>query len=601
MYWVAVVAAGVVGVAPLVATGVEQERGPTGFSIDKALTHIDRVAQQPHPIGSAANQDVRDYVADELRSLGLEPEFQTVRAPAYYRDSGTVAVVNVMARIAGTDPTGAVVVVAHLDTVPETPGANDNASGVAVTLEAARSLLSGGPLRNDVIVLFTDGEEPAPRYGSTAFVDDHRWFDDARFIVNLEALGTGGPSLLSETNGPQSWVLDHLVASAPHPVVYSFLTETATLIGGSNTDFARFRDAGVPGVEFAYLRGSSIYHAEHDTVDSVSRWSLNSHGVNTLGLVRHLATEDLGTAVGDDMVFFTVGRFHVVRYPTSWAVPIVVAAGVFLLAATRRRRVWPVVTRDAATTLISALLAAIASAVLWTPFARWRDTMGVFESYSALAVLVALTALALIIPSKFGQRVGGERTPEGVLLVWWSLALLTAVAAPGMSYLFVLPALVGASALLLGFDAAEGWQGLAPAVLTIGTAMVVIIPAIDTLFVFAQPRPGNPDSEILPTVAVPVLLAALVIQLALVYRLRPTEGSRVDHVRVARRASCGPGQGGGESGSVRRGPGVQNNFPGVSPWRVLPSTTTPLRPPRRIRISAGQRAAPIPAPGVVAL
>ena len=522
MYWVAVVAAGVVAVAPLVATGVEQERGPTGFSADKALAHIDRIAEQPHPIGSAANQDVRDYVADELRGLGLEPEFQTVRAPAYYRNSGTVAVVNVMARIAGTAPTGAVVVVAHLDTVPETPGANDNASGVAVTLEAARSLLSGGPLRNDVIVLFTDGEEPAPRYGSTAFVDDHRWFDDARFIVNLEALGTGGPSLLTETNGPQSWVLDHLVDSAPRPVVYSFLTETATLIGGSNTDFARFRDAGVPGVEFAYLRGSSIYHTERDTVDSVSRWSLDSHGVNTLGLVRHLAADDLGTAVGDDMVFFTVGRFQVVRYPTSWAVPLVVAAGVLLLAAIRRRRVWPVVIRDAATTLISALLAAIASAVLWTPFAGWRDTMGVFESYSALAVLVALTALALIIPFKFGRRVGGERTPEGVLLVWWSLALLTAVAAPGMSYLFALPALVGASALLLGFDAAEGWQSLAPAVLTIGTAMVMIIPAIDTLFVFAQPRPGNPDSEILPTVAVPVLLAALVIELALVYRLRPT-------------------------------------------------------------------------------
>ena len=230
-------------------------------------------------------------------------------------------------------------VVAHLDTVPETPGANDNASGVAVTLETARSLLAGGPLRNDVILLFTDGEEPAPRYGSTAFVDDHRWFDDARFIVNLEAIGTGGPSMLTETNGPQSWVLDHLVDSAPQPVAFSFLTETTTLIGGSNTDFAPFRDAGVPGVEFVYLRGSSIYHTERDTPDSVSRRSLHSHGVNTLGLVRHLAAEDLVTTGGDDMVFFTVGRFHVVRYPTSWGIPIVVAAGVLLFAAIRRRRI----------------------------------------------------------------------------------------------------------------------------------------------------------------------------------------------------------------------------------------------------------------------
>ena len=70
-----------------------------------------------------------------------------------------------------------------------------------------------------------------------------------------------------------------------------------------------------------------------------------------------------------------------------------------------------------------------------------------------------------------------------------------------------------------------GWRSLAPAVLTVGTAMVVLIPAIDTFFQFAQPRPGNPGSEILPTVAVPVLLVALGIQLALVYRLQTKDAA----------------------------------------------------------------------------
>lgn len=296
-------------------------------------------------MGSITIEDVRNYVADELRDLGLEPELQTLTAPDYYRDSGTVAVVDVMARIPGTAPTGAVVLVAHIDTVPETQGANDNASGVAVTLETARNLLAGRPLRNDVILLFPDGEEPAPRYGSTAFVDDHPWFDDARFIVNLEAIGTGGPSMLIETNGPQSWVLDRLIDSAPRPVAFSFLTAATALIGGSNTDLAPFRDAGVPGVEFVYARGSSIYHTGRDTPDSASRRSLNSHGVNTLGLVRQLAAEDLAMNGGRDMVFFTVGRFNMVRYPTSWGVPIVVFAGALLFAAVRRRRIWSAMVR----------------------------------------------------------------------------------------------------------------------------------------------------------------------------------------------------------------------------------------------------------------
>jgi hypothetical protein len=234
--------------------------------------------------------------------------------------------------------------------------------------------------------------------------------------------------------------------------------------------------------------------------------------------VRHLAAEDLVVTGGDDLVFFTVGRFHVVRYPTSLGILIVVAAGVVLFTAVRRRRIWAGTVRGAATTLIAALSAAVVAAVLWTPFAGWRDTMGVLESYVALLVLATLAAAVLVIPSKFARGVGGGRAPESVLLVWWILALLTALAAPGMSYLFALPALVGAFALLLGSDAAPCWRSLAPAVLTVGVTMVVLIPAIDTFFQFAQPRPGNSDSEILPTVAVPVLLVALGIQLVLALR-----------------------------------------------------------------------------------
>lgn len=84
----------------------------------------------------------------------------------------------------------------HCDTVPASPGANDDAAAVAAVLETARALLAGHRLRNDVILLFTDGEEPAPRYGSAAFVAEHPWAADIEFVINLEAIGSGGPSSL---------------------------------------------------------------------------------------------------------------------------------------------------------------------------------------------------------------------------------------------------------------------------------------------------------------------------------------------------------------------------------------------------------------------
>ena len=53
----------------------------------------------------------------------------------------------------------AVLLVAHYDSVPTAAGAADDGSGVAALLEAARAQRAGPPPRNDVIFLFTDGEE----------------------------------------------------------------------------------------------------------------------------------------------------------------------------------------------------------------------------------------------------------------------------------------------------------------------------------------------------------------------------------------------------------------------------------------------------------
>ena len=47
----------------------------------------------------------------------------------------------------------------HFDSVPPGPGASDDGAAVAAILEIARMLRDQPPSRNDVILLFTDGEE----------------------------------------------------------------------------------------------------------------------------------------------------------------------------------------------------------------------------------------------------------------------------------------------------------------------------------------------------------------------------------------------------------------------------------------------------------
>jgi hypothetical protein len=522
--WAVVLLAGAVGLAPLIPPGAPADPDVTAFSVARAFEHIERIARAPHPIGTPENERVRDLIIAELRALGLEPRLQTIEAPDYFGGThGTVSVVNVMARIPGTASTRAVALVGHYDTVPTSPGANDDASAVAVMLETARAILAGPGLRNDVLLLFTDGEEPAPRFGSSAFVAEHPWAGEVGFVVNLEALGGSGPSTLIETSGPTGWLLDEYADALRYPAAFSYLTATAELIGGSNTDFGPFRDAGIPGVELAYLHGSPIYHTLADAPDRVGLRSLNHHGTNALALARHFGGLDLrGSHDAEDAVFFTFARRAVLRHPASWALPIAVAVGVVLVVAVRRRRGSRTarsgaVVQGIVTLLLVVLVSALATTAVWTVLAPGRATMGVAESYLYLAGLVLMTVgIGTAVSRLVGRRTGTRADVAGVVCVWWALSLLTSATAPGLSYLFVWPALAGALALLRtssGAARARPWHDLAGFTLVAGTVLILLIPAVDTFYQLAQPRPGNPDSEILSLVSVPVALLALAVEL----------------------------------------------------------------------------------------
>ncbi len=523
--WIVLSLAVVLGAVPLIPPGVPEDPSPTDFSTRRAQGLIERLAREPHPIGTPEIERVRAVIVNELRGLGLEPELQTVEVSDYYGGTNTqIPVVNVLARITGTASTGAVAVVGHYDTVPWTPGANDDSSAVAIMLESARALLAAPRTRNDVMLVFTDGEEPAPRFGSTAFVSSHPWAQDIGAVINLEVVGGSGPSMLIATSGPDRWLVDRFAGAVPDPVAYSYVTTLSRLIGGSTTDFAPFRDRGIPGAELAYLHGSPIYHTERDTPDRVDSGSLQQQGSATLALTRDLAALHLGVApTPGDAVFFTLGGSIVMRYPVSWALPIALLAGIAIaVAAWLRRRAGTASTASTGSmawgvgaTLAVVVAATLAGTVTWMVLATARPQMGVPESYGYLAGLSALTAgIAVVLGRLVGRR--AQADPVAVLAVWWTLALLASAGAPGISYLFAWPAL--AAGLVLAWRSwlppqVRPWFEIAGFAFVAVITLALVVPPIDTFFQLAQPRPGNPDSEIPAIVAVAVILTALALEL----------------------------------------------------------------------------------------
>ena len=174
------------------------------FSAVRALADLKEVASAPHPIGSMEQARVRDYLLRRLSALGVQPEVQqAVAVSSRGRPPYRAATVNnIVARLRGAGDGKAVGLIAHYDSVPTSPGASDNGSGVVVLLETLQALKAGPPLTNDVIFLFTDAEEVG-LLGAEAFVAEHPWARDIGLVLNFDARGTSGPSVMFETRSEE--------------------------------------------------------------------------------------------------------------------------------------------------------------------------------------------------------------------------------------------------------------------------------------------------------------------------------------------------------------------------------------------------------------
>src|SRR4051812_30763997 len=116
--------------APVSATASD-----TIFSAERALGHIEAIAQRPHPMGTADHDRVRDYIVAQLQTMGVKPQLQTTTAiGTHYQAAGHVE--NVLGYLPGSAPSGkAVLLMVHYDGVEAGPAASDDGAGVAALLE----------------------------------------------------------------------------------------------------------------------------------------------------------------------------------------------------------------------------------------------------------------------------------------------------------------------------------------------------------------------------------------------------------------------------------------------------------------------------------
>ena len=293
---------------------------PAGeFSAYRARRDVAVVARQAHPTGSAANTAVHDYLLRRCRELGLRVTTQDTSIFGSFRGQligGRVR--NIIARLPGSEPGGkAVLVLAHYDSQPHAPGAGDDGAGVAAMLETVRALRAGPPLRHDVSWLFSDGEE-AGLLGARAYAaDTARLRRRVGVALNFEGRGNAGPVLTFEVSPGNGWVMREYARAAPYPLASSLFYEAYRHLP-NDTDFTPLRQAGITGLNFAFVGGYPYYHSPADTPAHLDLGSLQHHGSYMLSLVRHFANGSLARTKAPDETFFNPLGTWLIHYPASW-------------------------------------------------------------------------------------------------------------------------------------------------------------------------------------------------------------------------------------------------------------------------------------------
>ncbi len=481
--------------------------GP-GIDADRAMTFMTRIAE-PRPVGDT--HKTVEAIESELRAIGVAYEEQTpgvVELPAInvlgmqVRDRRAIAVMdpNIVVRFGDGK---ALLVMAHYDSVDDSPGACDNAAAVAILVELAR-VFHEHPPAQPIILAFTAGEEVGLA-GAEALADRV----DVDFAVALDLVGGDGPLVLNGAstligNAELTWLRDaaevagvDLTAPLPHRVISRWWPQA------ERSDHGPFTLRGVRAVHF-YNRGNdgewldAAYHSNRDVPSRVHRESVAEVG----RLVRVLAMSSVPAHDGDGV----------------WLASIVVPRWLLILVELLLAALTLVVFRhDRPGESGAGLLlggASYALAIIITIVAT--QLLQRFAGAWLLAPLPWLLASTMILIGSFGlitRVVGRIRRFTGshryrafaALLCLVSGLVVLAIGAPELAWIWliaaaaiaVLPAplaiafsLLPAVLVLQPFQLREAsWNGFLPSALPIaGVVSLLLVPPVATAAYWLRSR-----------------------------------------------------------------------------------------------------------------
>lgn len=425
------------------------------FSAQRAWAHIQVIGQSPHPIGSSRQVEVRDYILSQLKSLGYIPEVQqTIGFNSRVGSAGQVE--NIVARLPGSASQGAILLQAHYDSVPDGPGATDNGSGAAALLELAREFKARPALQNDVIFLFTDGEEEGT-LGATAFLAENPLASQVRIVLNLDT-ARATPTALILAAPQNGWLVQGFLSASPAPLASSGMNELFRLLSIQlhllDTDLSPWTAGNVPGYLFMTVYLYPQYHTLLDNLEGVDLRAVQHMGDQAASLAAAWGDRSLTPSNQPDEIYANlIGRW-MLAYPSTWAMPLTLLAalgwGGLLVWGLRTGRLRARhLVGSLAWMLVTLMMTLLAGLLIWQAITAFSPAAQIgLISMHRYGDFWWMGGLALILAGLFGfswkfirfrtPPFAREMAANGLWLIFLGLSTRFAI---GLSYLFVWPVL----------------------------------------------------------------------------------------------------------------------------------------------------------------
>jgi hypothetical protein len=398
----------------------------------------------PHVAGSPHNTVLRNRIVAQLEAAAYQPEVQS-RFHCNPMFGTCSPVENVIAVKPGAVGKHAILLTAHYDSAWAGPGAADDGAGVAAILEIARMAADFPAFDNDVIFLLSDSEENG-LIGADAFAEHHPLFARVKAVINLEARGVSGPSVMFETGVGNRSVIRMLAKNLERPIANSLTYEVYKRMP-NDTDFTVYARKGVMGLNFAFVQGVALYHSVLDDPDHLDLGSLQHHGDNAWGMLKAFGERDLTTINhAEDAGYVDVFGLGLSHYPISIAGGLVLFLGVWVMLAIglafrkefRYRQLrWGLL---AIPLLFAALV--VGGYLLSWPLGRWPDLHPLEHPHPWIGRLTLFLLLGLLIYSTLKVFSGRVSACAWMVLAWallFALGLILVSKMPAAAYVVLLP------------------------------------------------------------------------------------------------------------------------------------------------------------------